>query len=83
MTVQDYRLYDYMRELLETEEIFLEPSAWAAFQVPVFVNSREEWKDYLAKNGLETKMKNAVHIVWATGGSLVPEEIREEYIHTN
>ena len=27
-------------------------------------------------------MQNAVHVVWATGGSLVPEDIREEYIHT-
>ena len=27
-------------------------------------------------------MQNAVHIAWATGGSLVPEEIREEYKNT-
>lgn len=83
MTVQDHMLYDYMRDLLETEEIFLEPSACAAFQMPVCMNNREEWKAYLAENELEKKMKNAVHIAWATGGSLVPEEIREEYIHTN
>ena len=38
--------------------------------------------EYLKENGLAEKMKNAVHIVWATGGSLVPKEIREEYIHT-
>lgn len=82
MTVQDYKLNNYMRELLKTEGIFLEPSACAAFQGPVCVNGREEWKKYLAENGLERKMKNAVHIVWATGGSLVPEEIREEYIRT-
>ena len=32
--------------------------------------------------GLEEKMKNATHIAWATGGSLVPEAIREEYKNT-
>ena len=26
-------------------------------------------------------MKNATHIVWATGGGLVPEEIRQELIN--
>ena len=82
MTVQDDKLYDYMRDLLETEKIFLEPSACAAFQGPVCENHRAEWNEYLKENGLAEKMKNAVHIVWATGGSLVPKEIREEDIHT-
>ncbi len=30
-TIRDGQLYDYMRDLLETEDIFLEPSACAAF----------------------------------------------------
>ena len=25
-------------------------------------------------------MDNAVHVVWATGGSLVPEKVRAEYM---
>ena len=37
---------------------------------------------YLQENHLEEKMKNATHIAWATGGSLVPEAIREEYKNT-
>ena len=27
-------------------------------------------------------MKDAVHIAWATGGRLVPEDVREEYKKT-
>lgn len=82
MTVQDYKLYEYMRDLLVLEDIFLEPSACAAFQGPVFLNQNPELQDYIRRNGLESKMHNAVHVVWGTGGSLVPEEIREECIHT-
>ena len=37
-TVRDGKLYDYMRDLLEAEKIFLEPSACAAFQGPVVLN---------------------------------------------
>lgn len=81
-TVRDASLYDYMRELLDTENIFLEPSACAAFQGPVFLNKKEETCKYLEENNLTERMEQATHIVWATGGSLVPEEIREEYKNT-
>ena len=39
-------------------------------------------ENHLAENHLASLMQDAVHIVWATGGSLVPEEIREEYKNT-
>ena len=81
-TIRDARLYDYMRDLLDTEGIFLEPSACAAFQGVVTMNRSEETRRYLEDNGLIDKMGNAVHIAWATGGSLVPDEIREEYRQT-
>ncbi len=81
-TVRDARLYDYMRDLLEAEDIFLEPSACAAFQGVIRMNQSEEIRKYLEKNGLTDKMKNAVHIAWATGGSLVPEEMRKTYKDT-
>ena len=81
-TVRDAKLYDYMRDLLDAEGIFLEPSACAAFQGVVTMNRSEEMRQYLENNGLTGKMANAVHIAWATGGSLVPDEIREEYRQT-
>ena len=81
-TIRDAKLYDYMRDLLETEEIFLEPSACAAFQGPIRLNQEEVVKEYLKAQNLKEKMDKATHIAWATGGSLVPEEIREEYKNT-
>lgn len=81
-TIQDAKLYNYMRDLLQTENIFLEPSACAAFQGAILLNQKKETLKYLEDNGLTDKMKQAAHIVWATGGSLVPENIREEYKKT-
>lgn len=81
-TIKDANLYHYMRDLLESEEMFLEPSACAAFQGPVHLNQSKEIQDYLEANQLRDKMNQATHIAWATGGSLVPEKIREEYKKT-
>lgn len=81
-TVKDGKIYDYMRDLLETENIFLEPSACAAFQGPAHINKAPETLQYLTNQTLTDKMDNATHIAWATGGSLVPPEIREEYKKT-
>lgn len=81
-TLADKWLYEYMRVLLDAEGIFLEPSACAAFAGPVKLLAHEETRAYIRENGLEDKMTRATHIVWATGGSLVPEDIREEYKNT-
>lgn len=81
-TVKDARLYDYMRELLDTEGIFLEPSACAAFQGAAQIKRAPETREYLREHQLLDKMDQASYIVWATGGSLVPEEIRREYRET-
>lgn len=81
-TVKDKWLYEYMRALLDTENIFIEPSACAAFIGPVKLLEYEETRKYIMENHLTDTMKQAAHIVWATGGSLVPEEVREVYRNT-
>ncbi|MBR7146678.1 MAG: D-serine ammonia-lyase [Oscillospiraceae bacterium] len=68
-TVEDKRLYDYMRALLESENLFIEPSASASFQGAMM----------LKDTAYAEKAKNAIHIAWATGGRLVPAEEREKY----
>ena len=82
-TLRDAKLYDYMRDLLETESIFVEPSACAAFQGPVMLKQYPETRAYLEAHGLTDKMSQASHILWATGGRLVPENIREDYVNTH
>lgn len=81
-TVQDAKLYEYMRDVLETENIFLEPSACAAFEGPVMLSNYDETKEYIKTHGLGEVMQQATHIAWATGGSLVPEDIRTAYKET-
>lgn len=75
-TVQDEELYPYLAALYDTERIFIEPSAAASFEGPALV---EKATSYLKARGLEDKMDQAVHILWATGGHMVPEAERETY----
>lgn len=78
-TIQDKKLYDLMRGLLNEEDIFIEPSSCAAFAALI---RPEDMKKYIKEQNLTDKMKNATHIAWATGGRMVPEETREIYIKT-
>ena len=81
-TIEDYRLYDLMRALLNTEDIFIEPSACACLPGPTMLAAAPGMDAYLTAHGLSGRMDNAAHVLWATGGRLVPEEIRNEYIKT-
>lgn len=78
-TIRDQKLYEYMRKLEEKEHIFLEPSACAAFEGAIKIQEYEEGQQYLATHDLNDKLKDSVQIAWATGGQLVPEEIRKQY----
>ncbi|MEI0516330.1 D-serine ammonia-lyase [Brachyspira murdochii] len=80
-TIADYRLYDYLRYLNETENIQIEPSACAAFQGPVELMKNEESKNYI-KEKIGDNIKNSYHICWATGGSMVPKEDMDNFLNT-
>lgn len=62
-TVDDARLYPYLAMLKDTEGIFIEPSACAAFEGLKHVHGGE----------------NDIHIIWATGGNMVPEDEKAAY----
>lgn len=75
-TVSDSRMDRLVPELYERERIFVEPSATAGF--PGYVLTQRSG-EYAARFGAEA-MRNAVHLVWATGGGMVPEEERRRYL---
>ena len=79
-TVADRRLDRYLGLLWKSEKIFIEPSSCAAFQGPYDMMTDPVMTDYLRENGLTGKMPQAVHLVWATGGSMVPDRIRKELL---
>ena len=82
-TVKDFRLYDFLRTLYASENEQIEPSSCAAFIGPVNLCKMDEAKMYCEQNGLTAEcLKNATQIAWATGGRLVPEEIRKAYLNT-
>lgn len=77
-TVTDEELFTSLGLAMESEGLFLEPSAHAGMFGPIQL--MKNGQSYLEKHGLVDKMEQATHLVWATGGSMVPQEIREEYL---
>ena len=73
-TVEDFRIYDYMRDLWQSEEIFIEPSACAAFKGVLGLEYFHDGRAYLEVHNFTEYMENAVHIVRATGGMLWPSK---------
>ncbi|MBG9772923.1 D-serine ammonia-lyase [Brevibacillus laterosporus] len=76
-TVSDNQLYKLLKGLADTEGIYLEPSALAGILGPSqLCKARIQ---YLQKNNLIQKMSKGTHIVWGTGGSMVPKEVMKLY----
>lgn len=78
-TVSDHELFKLLSTLADTENIHLEPSALAGVIGPVKLSTEKQGQEYVQNHNLKDKMKNAVHLMWATGGSMVPKEIMQEY----
>jgi len=75
-TVSDDNLMKYMKQLYETEGIFLEPSACAGIH-GLMLQGNGFMEKYINGRGLQDCMAGSTHIVWGTGGGLVPEDIRK------
>lgn len=78
-TVQDNELYILLSKLIDSENIKLEPSALAGFPGPSLLTKKNYGLDYIIKERLGNSLKGSNHIVWATGGSLVPNDIMDAY----
>jgi D-serine dehydratase len=62
-----------------SEGVRLEPSALAG--VPGIARVLADQQGYLARVGLDTRaMAQATHLVWATGGNMVPGEEMDAYL---
>jgi len=79
-TLQDESFKRLLWNLYDQEGIFLEPAAVAGIIGPYALRTTEEGQEYLNKHHLNNKLKNATHIAWATGGSMVPKVQRDEFI---
>lgn len=73
-TLNDESFFKLLYELNHSESIFVEPSAAAGLMGPQKILST----DYLLKQSIDPA--NVTHIVWATGGLLVPEEDKKAFI---
>ena len=78
--MEDRALPRYQRALFDSEKIFIEPSACAGFHS--YVQLARACAAGFAPETLHPALRNAAHIVWATGGSLVPEAEREIMLQT-
>jgi len=81
-TVNDAKLYDYLRFLKGSENKIIEPSSCAAFEGPRTLLKNDATKKYVEEN-LKGNIENACQIAWATGGVMVPEEEMNKFLETH
>lgn len=71
-TLTDARMFRMLAQLADAEGIYLEPSALAGMYGPVLMKKDKAFASF-------REIENAVHLVWATGGSMVPKDEMEKY----
>lgn len=78
LTISDERMYRLLGQLNEAENIQFEPSALAGMIGPIVVTKSVEYRARMQFD--DTVMGNATHLVWATGGGMVPAEEMDSYL---
>ncbi|MFT3799621.1 MAG: D-serine ammonia-lyase [Burkholderiaceae bacterium] len=73
-TVADDELFRGVAALADAEAIAIEPSAAAALPGPARLCGSPAGREYLARHGLADRLDGATHVLWSTGGSLVPAD---------
>ena len=75
-SLEDQRMYRMLAQIADTEGLKLEPSALAGMYGPVLMAKDPALSAY------SVPRENAVHLVWATGGSMVPPDEMQRYYET-
>lgn len=73
-TVDDNDLFRYLALLYQQEKIRIEPSAAVGFVGPDRLLNTSPGKAYLQQHQLGSRLAQATHLVWTTGGRLVPND---------
>lgn len=78
-TVADDRLFRDIHTLKQTTGVLIEPSAAAGFSGPRWLLASPAGQAFQAQQGLENAIQNATHVLWSTGGSLVPASEHQRF----
>ena len=76
-TVSEENLKRFQKAVYYEDEVYVEPSAAAGFKGPEALLDTDAGREYLKRAGLSDKTENITHLIWATGGGMVPEEIKK------
>lgn len=77
-TLSDQEMYNLLALLDKTEHIQLEPSALAGMIGPVVVSESSEYLNRMQFT--VQQLQKATHLVWATGGGMVPQAEMTKYL---
>ena len=78
-SLQDQRMYTLLAQLADAEDLFLEPSALAGMYGPVLTQPGQALGAYAQAALPAGALANSIHLVWATGGNMVPREEMQRY----
>ncbi|PIE74051.1 MAG: D-serine ammonia-lyase [Deltaproteobacteria bacterium] len=73
-TSEDERLYALLTLLADTENIRMEPSALAGLACLAHPETKTLFKQFSEKN-----LATSTHLIWGTGGALVPQQEMDKY----
>ena len=78
-TVDDDRLFRDIHALATTENVLIEPSAAAGFSGPRWLTNTAAGLELLERIGARAALPQATHVLWSTGGALVPQAEHDRF----
>lgn len=79
-TLTDDQMFSLLGSAEQALGLAVEPSAAAGMAGPLMMAQSAAGRAYVAAHGLGPLMAGAVHVVWTTGGSLVPAAEYEKFL---